>query len=199
MFIAMFIYVVRNRNNLNRFLLCCCNIKRFCIIFCRLWCHLMVMIVIRRCGSLAWIASWEIVIRRIFDIVTGLGRAWDKMMLWRMMTKSVIGVIKRVLLFYDFNDWHWIWNGHWLLHCNSFRYFYDLRWYVLLPNHVTKINELLASLFQVSVISIHSKIEMWLRSIVMNAINLMLNVIVLLLIEEVNLSLKLFSLLIKLF
>lgn len=94
-------------------------------------------------------------------------------------------------------NWHWVWDRHGLLDGESFRNFNDLGWNVLLANQISEIHKLLARLFQVGEIFVHGKIETRSGTIVMDAVDLLLNVLLLLLIKELQLSLQLFRLLIK--
>lgn len=115
-----------------------------------------------------------------------------------MTMLSVTRIVMSALFLDDFDNWDGIGYRNGLLYSDSLCYLNDFRWHVLLPNQAPEIHELLARLFQISVISIHSEVKMRLGPILMDAVDLPLNELLLLFIKIVNLSLKLLCLLIQL-
>lgn len=100
-------------------------------------------------------------------------------------------------LFHDLHDWDGVGNWNGLLDSDGFRDFDDFRRHILLANHPTEIDKLLARLLQISVISIHCEVKLRLGSLLMDAINLALDMLLLLVIKVIELVLQLFGLLVE--
>lgn len=105
--------------------------------------------------------------------------------------------LERYLLFDDFNDWNGIWNRHRLLDSDGLGDLDYLRSDVLFRRQSTEIHKLLARFFQIRVIAVHSEVKMRLGSFMMNIVDVLSDKILLLSIEQLNLSLQMLRLLIE--
>lgn len=201
--VAILVDVVRNWHDLNRLLLCCRHIKRLSVEFSwivvvrRGWRGSRVAMIGLGCGwRLSWVLVDEARIARVGSGRLGLSRLLGR---WDVVESMVTGMghfETWCWLLDDLHDWDGVRHGHGLLHCDGFCDFDDL-WSVLLTRQIAEVDELLARFFQICIVSADGEIKVRLGSILVDAVDLLLDVLLLLMIEVIELRLQLFGLLIE--
>lgn len=138
-FVAVLVDVVRHRDNLYCFLLGCRDIERFGVEFLISRHSILVMTLITLCGRCIVGFVYRFILEIVFEMRRwlfegdGANSSRDVRVSMLSLMVSVMWILKRVLLFYDFDRWtgRSVRNGHGLFNSNSFCDFYYFGWDVL--------------------------------------------------------------------